>query len=57
MTAETGAKQQHGHGDSARAVIAALLANLGIAVLKFGAFIITASSSMLSEAIHSRVRK
>jgi cation diffusion facilitator family transporter len=53
MTAETGAKQQHGHGDSARAVIAALLANLGIAVLKFGAFIITASSSMLSEAIHS----
>src|SRR4051812_45161784 len=53
MTAETGEKQQHGHGDSPRAVIAALLANLGIAVLKFGAFVITASSSMLSEAIHS----
>jgi cation diffusion facilitator family transporter len=36
-----------------RAVIAALLANLGIAVMKFIAFIVTASSSMLSEAIHS----
>lgn len=39
--------------DSPRAVIAALLANLGIAVLKFIAFALTASSSMLSEAIHS----
>jgi cation diffusion facilitator family transporter len=39
--------------NSRRAVIAALLANLGIAVLKFGAFLITASSSMLSESIHS----
>ena len=36
-----------------RAVIAALLANLGIAVAKFVAFIITQSSSMLAEAIHS----
>jgi cation diffusion facilitator family transporter len=39
--------------ESKRAVIAALLANLGIAVLKFAAFLVTNSSSMLSEAIHS----
>ncbi len=36
-----------------RAVIAALIANAGIAVTKFGAFALTGSSSMLSEAIHS----
>ncbi|WP_310964401.1 cation diffusion facilitator family transporter [Nocardioides terrisoli] len=36
-----------------RAVVAALSANLGIAVLKFAAFALTASSSMLAEAIHS----
>ncbi|MBI1377099.1 MAG: cation diffusion facilitator family transporter [Frankiales bacterium] len=36
-----------------RAVIAALVANMGIAVTKFGAFAVTGSSSMLSEAIHS----
>ena len=36
-----------------RAIIAALLANIGIAVTKFIAFLLTASSSMLAEAIHS----
>ncbi|HZM75440.1 MAG TPA: cation diffusion facilitator family transporter [Candidatus Limnocylindrales bacterium] len=36
-----------------RAIIAALLANLGIAVTKFIAFALTASSSMLAESIHS----
>lgn len=36
-----------------RAVIAALLANIGIAIAKFVAFLLTGSSSMLSEAIHS----
>jgi cation diffusion facilitator family transporter len=36
-----------------RAVFAALLANLGIAVSKFIAFLFTRSSSMLSESVHS----
>ncbi len=38
-----------------RAIIAALLANLGIAASKFVAFLITRSSSMLAESIHSVV--
>ena len=36
-----------------KAVVAALLANTGIAVMKFLAFALTRSSSMLAEAIHS----
>jgi cation diffusion facilitator family transporter len=41
-----------GHGGTT-AIIAALLANLGIAVAKFVAFVVTGASSMLAEAIHS----
>jgi cation diffusion facilitator family transporter len=40
-------------GGSTRAVIAALIANLGIAVAKFAGFLFTGSSSMLAESIHS----
>lgn len=40
-------------GGGATAVIAALLANAGIAVAKFVGFLITGSSSMLAEAVHS----
>ena len=36
-----------------KAIVAALVANLGIAVTKFIAYLLTASSSMLAEAIHS----
>ena len=36
-----------------KAVLAALLANLGIAVIKFIAFLLTGSSSMLAESLHS----
>ncbi len=38
-----------------KAVIAALGANLGIAVIKFIAFVITGSASMLAEGVHSVV--
>jgi cation diffusion facilitator family transporter len=41
------------HGESPRAVLAALGANLGIAVTKFVAFAITGSASLLAEAVHS----
>jgi cation diffusion facilitator family transporter len=36
-----------------RAIVAAFLANLGIAISKFVAFLITGSASMLAESIHS----
>jgi cation diffusion facilitator family transporter len=36
-----------------RAVFAALAANLGIAVIKFVAFLLTGSASLLAEAVHS----
>ena len=38
---------------SNRAILAALFANLGIAVTKFIAFLLTSSSSMLAESVHS----
>lgn len=40
-------------GGGATAIIAALLANAGIAVAKFIGFLITGSSSILAEAVHS----
>ncbi len=40
-----------GHGN--KAVIAALFANLGIAIAKFVGFFVTGSSSMLAEGVHS----
>jgi cation diffusion facilitator family transporter len=43
------------HQESSKAVLAALGANLGIAVIKFIAFAITGSSSMLAEGVHSVV--
>ncbi|HEY7049008.1 MAG TPA: cation diffusion facilitator family transporter [Jatrophihabitantaceae bacterium] len=42
-------------GGGTRAVIAALGANLGIALIKFIAFAITGSASMLAEGVHSVV--
>lgn len=42
-----------GGGHGTKAVIAALLANAGIAVAKFVGFAITGSASMLAESIHS----
>ncbi|HEU4899155.1 MAG TPA: cation diffusion facilitator family transporter [Actinomycetota bacterium] len=42
-----------GSGHNTRAVIAALLANLGIAVAKFAGFVLTGASSMLAESFHS----
>jgi cation diffusion facilitator family transporter len=41
-----------GHGGG-KAILAALTANLGIAIAKFIAFLVTGASSMLAESIHS----
>ena len=41
------------HEGSRRAITAAFLANFGIAVAKFVAFVFTGSASLLAEAIHS----
>jgi cation diffusion facilitator family transporter len=40
-------------GGGVKAIVAALLANAGIAVAKFVGFLITGSSSMLAESVHS----
>jgi cation diffusion facilitator family transporter len=37
----------------AKAIVAALLSNIGIAITKFAAFLLTGSSSMLAESVHS----
>lgn len=41
------------HGSGTKSVITALAANLGIAVAKFAGYLLTHSSSMLAEAVHS----
>src|SRR5688500_1019558 len=40
-------------GGGTKAIIAALLANAGIALAKFAGFLITGSSAMLAESVHS----
>lgn len=42
-----------GEGHGTKAILAAFFANLGIAIAKFVGFLITQSSSMLAESIHS----
>ncbi len=41
------------HEGSRKAIIAAFLANLGIAIAKFAGFLITGSAGLLAEAMHS----
>jgi len=41
------------HEGSKKAILAAFLANLGIAIAKFAGFLITKSAGMLAEAMHS----
>jgi cation diffusion facilitator family transporter len=42
-----------GGGHGTKAVVAALIANLGIAIAKFVGFLLTKSGSMLAESVHS----
>jgi len=51
--ADASAPADSGKGHGRTAVVAALLANLGIAVAKFAGFLVTGASSMLAEAFHS----
>ena len=46
------APQGDDHGGSARAIAAAFVANLGIAVAKFVAFAVTGAASLAAEGIH-----
>ena len=45
--------ESHGGGHGTKAIIAALFANLGIAIAKFVGFLLTGSASLLAEAGHS----
>jgi cation diffusion facilitator family transporter len=47
------APQGDDHGGSARAIAAAFVANLGIALAKFVAFAVTGAASLAAEGIHS----
>ena len=55
LTGHVGSARESTEGGT-RAIVAALTANLGIAVTKFVAFLLTRSSSMLAESIHSARR-
>lgn len=58
-TADHAGEQEQGHRDGGhgahggKAIIAALLANLAISIGKFIGFLVTGSSSMLAESVHS----
>jgi cation diffusion facilitator family transporter len=49
MEVQMAAGEQHGN----KAVVAALLGNTGVAIAKFVGFLITRSSAMLAESVHS----
>ena len=51
--AHSGAEEQH--GESPKAVIAAVLANIAIGIVKFIAAFVSGSSAMISEGVHSIV--
>lgn len=50
---ETESASEGGHGESNAAVLAALAANVGIAIAKFIGFLLSGASSMLAESVHS----
>lgn len=50
MSDENGSHAGHAGG---KAIVAAFFANLGIAIAKFVGFLLTSSSSMLAESVHS----
>jgi cation diffusion facilitator family transporter len=52
-TEQLTSEAEAGHGESTTAILAALGANLVIALAKFVAFVFTGASSMLAEGIHS----